>query len=257
MLYRKKGLPEEGDLVLCTVSKVLANSVFVTLDEYGIDGLIHISEVSPGRIRNIRDFVREGKKVVCKVLRVYTEKMQIDVSLRRVNDNMHRNKIAELKSEEKAEKILEYVAKQLGKDPVKFYEEITPSIFKKYDGLHNFFMDMVNDEAKAQEFIPDKKISEELESIIKQRLKPAEVYIKGSLILISYANDGVEVVRTAVKKAIATKGIDIKYLGAGKYDMVVTALDYPAAEAAMEKASNAALDFMKGKPGVAEFTRQK
>jgi translation initiation factor 2 subunit 1 len=69
MLYHKTGIPEDSELVLCTVNKVLPNSVFVTLDEYGIDGLIHISEVSPGRIRNIRDFVKEGKKVVCKILK--------------------------------------------------------------------------------------------------------------------------------------------------------------------------------------------
>jgi translation initiation factor 2 subunit 1 len=79
MLYKKTGLPEESELVLCTVTKVLPNSVFVTLDEYGIDGLIHISEVSPGRIRNIRDFVKEGKKVVCKILRINVERGQVDV----------------------------------------------------------------------------------------------------------------------------------------------------------------------------------
>ncbi|MEK6948847.1 MAG: S1 RNA-binding domain-containing protein, partial [Nanoarchaeota archaeon] len=60
MLLQKKGFPQEDELVLCTVTKVEFHSVFVTLDEYGKGGMIHISEVSPGRIRNIRDFVREG-----------------------------------------------------------------------------------------------------------------------------------------------------------------------------------------------------
>jgi translation initiation factor 2 subunit 1 len=40
------------------------------IEEYGKQGLIHISEVSPGRIRNIRDFVKEGKMVVCKVIKI-------------------------------------------------------------------------------------------------------------------------------------------------------------------------------------------
>ena len=62
MLLKKQGFPEESELVLCTVTSVQYHSVFVDIDEYGKSGLIHISEVSPGRIRNIRDFVKEGKK---------------------------------------------------------------------------------------------------------------------------------------------------------------------------------------------------
>ncbi|MBI2651000.1 hypothetical protein HYX01_00865 [Candidatus Woesearchaeota archaeon] len=52
MLLQKKGFPEEDELVMCTVLKVQYHSVLVGLDEYGKNGMIHISEVSPGRIRN-------------------------------------------------------------------------------------------------------------------------------------------------------------------------------------------------------------
>ena len=55
---------------MVTVTKIEYHSVFVELDEYGKTALIHISEISPGRIRNIRDFVKvEDKKIVCKVLK--------------------------------------------------------------------------------------------------------------------------------------------------------------------------------------------
>ena len=64
MLLKKEGFPEEDELVMCTITKVQFHSVFAQLDEYDKGGMIHISEVSPGRIRNIRDFVKEGKKVV-------------------------------------------------------------------------------------------------------------------------------------------------------------------------------------------------
>ena len=74
MLYKKQGFPEEDELVLCTVNNVQHNSVFVDLDEYNKRGLIHISEIAPGRIRNIRDYVVEGKKIVCKILRIDQEK---------------------------------------------------------------------------------------------------------------------------------------------------------------------------------------
>jgi len=64
MLLKKEGFPERDEFVLCTVTNIQFHSVFVDLDEYVKPGMIHISEISPGRIRNIRDFVKEGKKVV-------------------------------------------------------------------------------------------------------------------------------------------------------------------------------------------------
>lgn len=257
MLYKKTGLPEDSELVMCTVNKVLNNSVFVTLDEYGIEGLIHISEVSPGRIRNIRDFVKEGKKVVCKVLKVYRERGQVDVSLRRVNEGQRRNKVAELKQEEKAEKILEYVAKSMKKDPLKFYNDITPKIFKKYDGLHNFFIDLINGETDIGEYGLDKAIAKELDSVIKQRLKPTEVSIKGHLMLTSRSPEGVEILKGAIKKALIDENVDIKYLGAGRYDIEVKAKDYPEAEEKMDKATAAALSHMKAKGSFGDFSRDK
>ena len=114
MLFKKQGFPEESELVLCTVTSVQYHSVIVDIEEYGRSGLIHISEVSPGRIRNIRDFVKEGKKVVCKVLRVKEEKGYIDLSLRRVNESEKRRKIESIKREQNAEKIVEIAALKLG-----------------------------------------------------------------------------------------------------------------------------------------------
>src|SRR3990167_2288757 len=113
MLFKKQDFPEEGDLVLCTVTSVQFHSVFVDMDEYKRGGMIHISEVSPGRIRNIRDFVKEGKKIVCKVLRINKEKGYIDLSLRRVNESEKRRKIDQIKREQNAENIVELSAKKL------------------------------------------------------------------------------------------------------------------------------------------------
>jgi len=86
MLYRREGFPVDDELVFCTVTKIFHSSVFVVLDEYDKSGMINISEIAPGRIRNIRDYIEMGKKIVCKVLRVDSVKGHIDLSLRRVNE---------------------------------------------------------------------------------------------------------------------------------------------------------------------------
>ena len=83
MFYKKSGMPEVGDIVMCTVKKVLFHSVFVELDEYhNKEGMMHISEIAPGRIRNIRDYVKEDKKIICKVLKIHTDKNHIELSLK-------------------------------------------------------------------------------------------------------------------------------------------------------------------------------
>ena len=97
MLFKKKGLPEEGELVLSTVTKIFGHSVFVHIEDYNKQGMVHISEISPGRIRNLRDYVVEGKKIVTVVLRVNKEKGHIDLSLRRVSENQRRKKNEDLK----------------------------------------------------------------------------------------------------------------------------------------------------------------
>ena len=143
MLLKKKGFPEEDELVLCVVSKIQYHSIFAQLDEYDKQGMIHISEVSPGRIRNIRDYVKEGKVVVCKVLRINQEKGYIDLSLRRVTEMQRRNKLDAIKQEQKAEKILEIFAEQQKADFKKLYIQLSEIILKEYDYLHHCFEDVV------------------------------------------------------------------------------------------------------------------
>jgi len=107
MILRKEGYPERDELVLCTVTNVQFHSVFCKLDNYEKSGMIHISEIAPGRIRNIKEHVKEGQKVVCKVLQINLERGHIDLSLRRVNAGQKRAKLNEIKQEQLAEKIVE------------------------------------------------------------------------------------------------------------------------------------------------------
>src|SRR3990167_7202212 len=138
MLFKKQDFPEEGDLVLCTVSSVQFHSVFVDMDEFSRGGMIHISEVSPGRIRNIRDFVNEGKKIVCKVLRINEEKGYIDLSLRRVNASEKRRKIDEIKRQQNVEKIIEIAAGKIGVKTEQLYNEVSEKS-KNYASLYECF----------------------------------------------------------------------------------------------------------------------
>jgi len=255
MLYKKEGFPEEDEMVICTVAKVQFNSVFVDIEEYQKQGFIHISEISPGRIRNIRDYVKEGKVIVCKVLRVNHERGQIDLSLRRVNEAQRRSKTEAIKQEQKAEKIVEYIAGLLKQDKLALYNEIFSKIVKEHGMLHYAFQAVAEDSLSIEKLGVEKKFAQLLEKEIKERIKPGEVKIAGTLTLKSYEPNGVEIIREAVKKVLVSDSIEIIYLGGGKFNISVTAPDYSEAEQLMEQATKSAIDHMESNRSEGSFAR--
>ena len=76
---------EAGKKVTGTVSRITDFGAFVNLG--GVDGLIHISEMSWGRITNPREFLKEGDTVEVVVLDADKEKNKISLSLKDVTPN--------------------------------------------------------------------------------------------------------------------------------------------------------------------------
>lgn len=256
MFHKKTGFPEEDELVLCTVTGINPHSVFCRLDEYdNRSGMIHISEIAPGRIRNIKEHVQMGKKVVCKVLRINEEKGHIDLSLRRVNDAQRRNKLNEIKQEQLSEKIIEHTAKQIKQEPVKLYTTLREKILEKYDSLFEAFEDVVKDELKLEKVI-DEKAAHALTDMIKSRIKPPEVHIGGELKLTSYAPNGLQEVKDTLTLA-AKAGADVRYLGAGTYHIDVHAEDYKTAEKTLKNAIDPLIQHADKHNIIAEWTRRE
>ena len=257
MELKKQEYPEEGELLLCTVTKVGFHSVFCQLDEYGKTGMIHISEVSPGRIRNIRDFVVEGKKIVCKVLKISVEKGYIDLSLRRVTSTQQKNKINEVKKQQKVEKIIELIAKKFSLDRKKLYDQIAAESLKSFSQVHSFFEAAVADEKLLLKLKLSDAVHKELLEMIKSRIKEAEVEIKGNLKLSTYDPDGLEVVKKSLELAHSAgkEHIKLSYEGGGIYKVVITAKNYKDAEKILEEATAAPINFIKQHNGSGAFIR--
>lgn len=256
MLLKKKGYPKENELVLCTVTAVQFHSVFVTLDEYGNrSGMVHISEISPGRIRNIRDFVREGKKIVCVVLRIHEDKGHIDLSLRRVNDGQRRSKMDQIKQQILAEKILEIVSKQHGYELNKLVEDISDKCLAKYDSLYSAFEDVVAGGTTLDKLKVEKKLAKEITDIIAKRIKPVIVEVGGKLKLSSYEPNGMSIIKDAVAKAREGREVDVKYLGGGEYGVKVLSEDYKEAEKTLKGFVESVIELMEKGGSAAEFRR--
>jgi len=244
--------PDAGVLVVCTVRSVKDFGAFVSLDEYGNkEGLIHISEVAPGWIRYIRDHIREGQKIVCKVLSVNAERARIDLSLKGVNEHQRREKIKNWKNECKARK---WLALTFDEKKIAEIEEKLP---------YGFYPVLEEAARTGQKILTDsgvdKKAAEKMYAIALENIKIPRVSISGYVELRCAKPDGVEVIKKALSMANTSKdGIEIKitYIGAPRYRISVIAPDYKKAEAALRKSAEAAIKYMEKFEGEGKFVRK-
>ena len=70
----------EGDVLEGTVQRLASFGAFIDLG--GVDGLVHISQVSHGHVENVSDVLAEGQKVTVKVLSVDKDNERISLSIK-------------------------------------------------------------------------------------------------------------------------------------------------------------------------------
>jgi len=195
---------EEGDIVLCTVDRIMGTIVFVKIEGNG-EGTIIISEIAAGRIRNLRDYVVPKKKIICKVLRVFQDKMHL--SLRRVTKKEREELMNEIKQEKSYKAILKTI---LGKEKS---NEVIEKIIEKQK-----FCDFI-EETKENPKILEKEIGKinakkVLEIILSQ--KPKIATIKKEINFKTTEPEGVKLIKEILGKV---KNAEIKYISAGKYSI--------------------------------------
>jgi len=237
MLYRRTGTPEVEEIVFCKVTKLYPNSVFVDLLEYpGKVGVVYISEVAPGRIRNLRDYVDLDRQIVCKVIRVDPVNGNIDLSIRRVNSTQRIDKLEELKQENKAETLFKGVCEKLKKPLQETYNNVTKKVFVEYSHLYLCFRDLASGAANLEKMGVDKDFAKELVATVLEKFKPPKIYINGEITLQSYAPHGIEKIKnTLLEIQKISPHISLTYLGGGRYKFVIEDVDYKPAEKNLAK----------------------
>lgn len=73
-----------GSIVFGTVTGIENYGVFVNLDDY-YTGLIHISEISHGFVRDVNDFVSLGDTIRVKVIDVDDDTFHVKLSIKDIN----------------------------------------------------------------------------------------------------------------------------------------------------------------------------
>ncbi len=258
-MSRVRGFPENGDLVVCTVKNVKNFGAFVTLDEYDDrEGFVHVRDIASGWVKYIRDFVREGQKIVCKVLGVDSTKGHIDLSLKSVNEHQKREKIQQWKNEKKAEKLVEIIAERMSISVDDAYDLFGNKLLEEYETLYGAFESVVT---YPEEFLEEfsGEWTETFMEVAKENVAPPTVQIDGILEMTSSAPDGMERVKNALLKGLeAADGDDVEItcVGCPKYRVVVTAGEYKEAEETMRRVSDAAVKDLLSNGGTAVLKRE-
>lgn len=207
---------EPGDIVLCTVDRIVGTVVFVKIDGNGEGGII-MSEIAPGRIRNLRDYVVPKKRIACKVLRVSGDR--IDLSLRRVTQKEQKEVIEQENQEKSSKSILKTI---LGEE---LAEKKIKEIYSQNNSLHEF-LHQSKESPKELDKIFEKEHAKKILDILKnQKQKKAE--IKKEILLTSNAEDGLN----KIKRVFAEKGkAEIKYLSGGRYSIKIEDIELKKAD---------------------------
>jgi len=195
---------EEGDIVLCTVDRIVGTNVFVKIENNG-EGCIIFSEIAPGRIRNIRNYVVPKKKIACKVLRISGDR--IDLSFRRVTLKEQKELKERYKQEKSYEKILKSV---LGEEQG---EKIIQEISKK-DKIYDFLQDAKENPKELEKLVGRENLKKIVDILKTQKQKKA--VLKKEIFLTTTEPNGIELIKNLLKRI---KGTEIKYISSGKYSL--------------------------------------
>ncbi len=260
-MVKVQDFPEEGELVIGTVKDAKNFGAFVKLDEYeGKEGFIHISEVSSGWVKYIRDFIREGQKVVCKVLNVNPAKGHVDLSLKQVNDHQRREKIQQWKNEQKATRLFEIVADRLKMPVDDAYEQFGYNLIETFGTMYGAMEECTI----SAQVLEDNKMKGEWNAafieVANENIVPPFVSITGHVDLSCPLADGVVHISEALSKVEVDEGevkISVHYVGAPRYRMTVVAPNYKLAEEKLKAAADECVAFIEEHGGSGKFTRKE
>ncbi|RNJ78069.1 MAG: S1 RNA-binding domain-containing protein [Nitrosopumilus sp. H8] len=251
-------MPEQGEIILATVSKVMDQGAYVTLDEYeDVRGFLHISEIAPGWIRSINRFVKNGEKKVLLVKKVNPDRGDIDLSLKQVSKDQKKQKLKEVKKFEKGKTLLQNVKEKAGITD-KEVEKLEDKIYSKYDSVYDAFIEIGRDGIDSTK---DLKLAKKTAGVIEEicsKIKLPSVEIRGIMEITSPKTDGVEIIKKTLLGVLKKdSGADITYLGAPKYRLAVVSDNFKSAEKSLKPIIAEIQTGIEKKKGTFKFTREE
>jgi translation initiation factor 2 alpha subunit (eIF-2alpha) len=211
---------------MCIVDRIIGTTVFVRLEDFNnLEGTISFPEIAPGRIRNIRDYAFPGKRIICKILAIKPQ--GVELSLRRVKVN-ERNGFNE---SHKREKSLTALLRTLLKEK---FEETLKNIKENESSLVDL-IDKAKENPKELEKYVKKPEAEKILGALKEK-KIKEITILSKFSLSSKSPNGIVSIKEIIKESSRSiENLETSYVAAGKYLAKIKAKDPRIADQQIRK----------------------
>ena len=248
-------MPEQGEIILATVTKVMDHGAYVTLDEYDdIQGFLHISEIAPGWIRSVSRFVKDGEKKVLLVKKVKAD--DIDLSLKQVSKDQKKQKLKEVKKYEKGKTLLENLQEKINLTDEEI-EKLEDKMYTQFDSVYDGIMETARN---AISVITDLKLTKKITTAIEEicsKIKLPSVEIRGIMEITNNKPNGVEIIKKTLLDIIKKDStMDITYLGAPKYRISIISENFKDAEKLLKPIIEEIEIEIEKKKGLFKFTRE-
>jgi translation initiation factor 2 subunit 1 len=246
-----KDRPDEGDLVVVTISDVDKNSAYADLDEYeDVSGLIHISEASRSWVEDLTKEIDQGEKTVAQVIDV--DEDTITLSLKRVNDNQKKEAMGRWNKEQKAEKFIEDLQEDLEMEKEDLYEEIVFPLQRELGSAFHGFEISTAEEERLKDFL-DNEVVEKIQEVAKENIDLKQEKFEGEIELEFMSENGIKKIKDCFEDL--GEGVEVKYVSAPEYSITSWGRTQELAKKRMDKAVDKIRDRADENGGRFEFAR--
>ncbi len=262
LVFKRKDLPEVGELVIARVKRLIEHGAYADLEEFeNLEAFIPWSEITTKYFRDIREVLRVGQIVVGKVIRIDKKKRppQIDISIKRVGENERRVRMLRWKRDQKAQKIVEIVAKKLGMSLDEAYEKIWKPLYEKFRDVLTLLENAV---IQGPQVLIDAGLSEDIAKVLyeeaKRHIEIKKVKIRGTIYARCYKPDGVERIKKLLMELESIPlpdqhtSLRIISIGSPRYSVEIVSTDYKVCERVLQQMLERANELVK-ELGIDEF----
>ncbi len=249
-----QNVPKVGELVIANVTKISKFGAYCRLVEYNdLEVFLPIKEVSSGWIKNIREHIHEGQKLVCSVTYYDREKGTIDISLKRVSPGNSKEKIRSYNLEHRLSAIFLQAVKMAKEQPNK--DVLIKTTISEFGTYTNLVQNATNNTKEFDMSKLPKRLKETIISVLESNRKQKRYLVSYIATIYTYNTLSGASELKSLMGSIKELGVDVKYVSAPKYKLLAEGKDYPAAEAKIRTVE----ELIKGRltKGVFEIEKEK